>query len=298
MMKVRSAVFHADDLGMSHGANAAFAELSAFGTITAGSVMVPCPWFSELAAMARADPTLDIGVHLTLTSEMPGYRWRPLTHPPASAGLTDPAGYFHAEVATLRRLAQPAAVEAELRAQIDAALAAGIDVTHLDDHMGAVLAPEFAEIYVRIATDYRLPLVMCPAFSAYGGQHNLQGVTETAFAPGVALARSTGQILFDRIAETNWHPNGPPGAAARAMITRLPEGLSFLALHVTRPGDIDAIDPGFHRVRTAEYAHYRREDFRDWLVAQDISLQGMRPLRAAFRAPTERNTTWTASASA
>jgi len=297
-MTARRAVFHADDLGMSHGANAAFAELSAFGTITAGAVMVPCPWFPELAAMARADPTLDIGVHLTLTSEMPGYRWRPLTHPASSAGLTDPAGYFHPDVATLRRRADPVAVEAELRAQIEAALAAGIDVTHLDDHMGAVLAPEFADIYVRTATDYRLPLVMCPAFADYGGQHNLQDVTETAFAAGVAQARRAGFALFDRIAETDWHPDGPPGAVARAMISDLPAGLSYLALHVTRPDDIAAIDPGFHAIRTAEYDLYRTAAFRDWLTAQDIELLGMRPLREARRAPNERNTTWTASASA
>lgn len=197
-------------------------------------------------------------------------------------------------MAALRRHAAPAAVEAELRAQVDAALAAGIDVTHLDDHMGAVLAPEFAEIHVRIAADYRLPLVMCPAFSAYGGQHNLQGVTETAFAEGVAQARRAGFALFDRIAETDWHPGGPPGAAGRAMITGLPAGLCFLALHVTRPGDIDAIDPGFHAIRTAEHDLYRTTAFRDWLNAQAITLIGMRPLREAVRAPKERNTTWTA----
>ena len=87
---MRRVVLHADDLGMSHGANAAFAELSRFGTITSGSVMVPCPWFAELAAMARDDPALDVGVHLTLTSEMQGYRWRPLTRPSAAGGADRP----------------------------------------------------------------------------------------------------------------------------------------------------------------------------------------------------------------
>ena len=106
---MRRAVLHADDLGMSHGANAAFAELSAFGTITSGSVMVPCPWFAELAALARDDPSLDVGVHLTLTSEMKGYRWRPLTRPPASAGVTDADGFFHPDAAMVRALAEPEA---------------------------------------------------------------------------------------------------------------------------------------------------------------------------------------------
>jgi predicted glycoside hydrolase/deacetylase ChbG (UPF0249 family) len=75
---------------MSHGANTAFSELSALGTCTCGSVMPPCPWFPEAIEMAKANPRLDLGVHLTLTSEKTPYRWRPLTSPPASAGLTDP----------------------------------------------------------------------------------------------------------------------------------------------------------------------------------------------------------------
>ena len=75
----RTVVIHEDDVGMSHGANAAFQELSRMGACSAGSVMAPCPWFPEAVAMARADPTLDLGVHLTLNSEKQPYRWRPLT---------------------------------------------------------------------------------------------------------------------------------------------------------------------------------------------------------------------------
>ena len=109
-------VIHADDVGMCHGANAAFVELSRLGTISAGSVMVPCPWFAESASIAADDPRLDVGVHLTLNSEQAGYRWAPLTRPPSSAGLTDGDGYFWANVAHTRAHAHPDAVEAEWRA--------------------------------------------------------------------------------------------------------------------------------------------------------------------------------------
>src|SRR5437868_2706951 len=85
-------VIHEDDVGMTHGANSAFAELSALGTCSAGSVMVPCPWFPEAVEMAKANKTLDLGVHLTLTSEKQPYRWRPLTAPARSAGLADELG--------------------------------------------------------------------------------------------------------------------------------------------------------------------------------------------------------------
>lgn len=283
-MAARSVVIHADDLGMCRGANDAFAELSAFGTVTSGSVMVPCPWFPDLAAKACATPALDVGVHLTLTSEMPGYRWRPLTRAPKSAGLTDEMGFFHRDVASLRRRAHPEAVAAELTAQIEAALAAGIDVTHLDDHMGAVLAPEFIGIYLGLAIAFGLPPVICEAPSAYGGMHNLSGLAENAFAATAAQARSAGFEVFARIAETDWTRTGPAGAAARSMIEGLPQGLSFLALHMTRPGEIALIDPATHHIRTDEYEVYRDPGFARWLKTTDVAPLGMRELRDAWRA--------------
>lgn len=283
-MAARSVVIHADDLGMCRGGNDAFAELSAFGTVTSGSVMVPCPWFADLAAKACAAPALDVGVHLTLTSEMPGYRWRPLTNPPKSAGLTDEMGFLHRDVATLRRKAHPEAVTAELTAQVEAALAAGIDVTHLDDHMGAVLAPEFIDIYLGLAIAFALPPVICEAPSAYGGMHNLSGLAENAFAKAAAQARNAGFEVFARIAETEWTRTGPADAAARSMIDGLPQGLSFLALHMTRPGEITLIDPATHHIRTDEYAVYRDAGFARWLKSTDVAPIGMRELRDSWRA--------------
>lgn len=283
-MSARSVVIHVDDLGMCRGANDAFAELSAFGTITAGSVMVPCPWFADLAAKACATPALDVGVHLTLTSEMPGYRWRPLTRPAHSAGLTDELGYFHPDVATLRRHAQPEAIAAELSAQIETALAAGIDVTHLDDHMGAVLAPEFIDIYLDLAIAFGLPPVICEAPSTYGGMHNLSGLAEDAFAAAAARARAAGFEVFARIAETDWTRAGPADAAARSMIEGLPQGLSFLALHTTKPGEIALIDPATHHIRTDEYDVYRDPGFALWLKAANLQPVGMRHLRDTWRA--------------
>ncbi len=282
----RRVVVHVDDLGMSHGANRAFVELSALGTVTSGSVMVPCPWFPELAAMARADTSLDVGVHLTLTSEAAGYRWRPLTRPPASAGLTDALGFFHPDIPTLRAQAQPEAVEAELRAQIEMATEAGIDVTHLDDHMGAVLAPEFVAVYVRVARDYRLPLLMCPTLATYGGPHNMIGITEEAFAPGVAAARAAGFTIFDRIVETEWTIADDPVKRCRGMFEGLLPGLSFLAIHPTAPGEIEAIDPAFHAVRSNEYAVLRSSNHHEWIAAQRLSLSDMRSLREDFRGRT------------
>ena len=138
------------------------------GSITSGSVMVPCPWFAEIAEAAAADPTLDLGVHLTLTAEKEHYRWGPISGPPPSAGLTDATATcgatWRACAATpIRRRSR-----SELRAQVDAALAAGIDVTHLDAHMGAALAPEFCATYLALGVEYRLPVLLTRTLGGYG----------------------------------------------------------------------------------------------------------------------------------
>src|ERR1044072_4627379 len=72
-------IVHADDLGMAHSGNAAMMEAFETGLVNSGSIMVPCPWLVEIAAFARANPTADLGLHLTLTSEWTSFRWGPVS---------------------------------------------------------------------------------------------------------------------------------------------------------------------------------------------------------------------------
>ena len=90
-------VVHHDDIGANHATNTAFVELFDKGICTSGSVMVPCPWFDETAAIARSRPDLDLGVHLTLNAEFGKYRWRPLTGV-SDNGLTDQDGFMWRDV--------------------------------------------------------------------------------------------------------------------------------------------------------------------------------------------------------
>ncbi|HUW13586.1 MAG TPA: ChbG/HpnK family deacetylase, partial [Anaerolineae bacterium] len=151
----RVVIMHADDLGMCHAANTAFAALVESGRPLSGSVMVPCPWFPELAALGRAHPEADIGVHLTLNSEHPLYRWGPVSTRDVTSGLLDPDGYSPSTVEALHSRMSADAAMTEMRTQIERALAAGLDVTHLDAHMAAVVYPSLLRHYVDLALQFR-----------------------------------------------------------------------------------------------------------------------------------------------
>jgi len=282
----RRVVVHQDDVGMSHGANVAFLELSRAGTITCGSVMVPCPWFGEIAELAAADASLDLGVHLTLTAEKEHYRWRPLTGVSRAGGLTDASGHLWRDVASVRRNADPDAAEAELRAQLETAFAAGIDVTHLDAHMGAALAPELGDLYARLAVEHQLPVLLTGRLADYGPGDHLAGATEEQYASLVDAARADGQQVFAEVRETPWdrRPEQPAAPLYEAMFADLPDGLTFLAVHPNAPGELEAIEPATAHVRTAEYELFGDPCFATWLAAQDLDLIGMRTLRDDLRA--------------
>jgi len=147
-------VVHVDDMGLSAAANAGAIQ-ALEGAATCGSVMVPAPGFEEIAATARRNPQLDLGVHLTLNAEHERWRWAPVREDVPS--LVAPEGGMWRTIEETVLHADPIEVERELRAQIDRALECGIDVTHLDSHMGTVLRLELVDIYFELARAYRLP---------------------------------------------------------------------------------------------------------------------------------------------
>lgn len=152
-------IIHADDMGMSHSTNAAVIHAFETGSITSGSIMVPCPWFAEMAAWVRDNPQTDVGIHSTLTAEWKYYRFAgvlPVTDIPS---LTGKDGYFYPTLQQVALHASPSEVEKELRAQISKATAYGIKPTHLDNHMGSIyVTPEIFRAALRVAREYKLPL--------------------------------------------------------------------------------------------------------------------------------------------
>jgi len=155
----KSLIIHADDFGMCHSVNMAIIQALECGALTSASAMVPCAWFAEAAAYASAHPDLDIGVHLTLTSEWPNYRWRPVSGP--RIGLIEKDGCFRAHPAHLEAIS--CEVEIELDAQIQIARSAGLYPTHLDSHGYTLFAKrELFEPYVQVAHTNAVPYFMHP----------------------------------------------------------------------------------------------------------------------------------------
>jgi predicted glycoside hydrolase/deacetylase ChbG (UPF0249 family) len=150
----RLVILSCDDLGSCHAANVGVYQAIRHGVATCASIMVPAPWSRHAAEMYA--PADDIGVHLTLNAEHKIYRWGPITYAPS---LQSGEGGFPRNLDDLWEHADPAEVRRELTAQIERAIAWGIDVTHLAPHLTAItLRPEFFDIYLELATRFVLPI--------------------------------------------------------------------------------------------------------------------------------------------
>jgi chitin disaccharide deacetylase len=157
----RAIIIHCDDLGMASSINSAAFDALNDGTISSASIMVPGPWFPQVAAYSRQHGLMDFGIHLTLTSEWNTCRWGPVATKEKVQSLVDDQGYFWKTPALFLANADPHEVELELNAQITLAISAGVRLTHYDSHMFALLPdPTFRAIYIGVARAHKLPFLL------------------------------------------------------------------------------------------------------------------------------------------
>ena len=153
-------IIHADDMGLSQSVNAATLKAFSSKGITSGSIMVPCPWSGDIMKYLKEHPGPDVGIHLTLTAEWDTYRWDGISSFDQIRSLLDSSGRFPRTVEELGKTAKGDEAYKELKAQIDLAIKSGVNPTHIDTHMGSVLAnPELVKVYLQLSEEYKLPIL-------------------------------------------------------------------------------------------------------------------------------------------
>jgi predicted glycoside hydrolase/deacetylase ChbG (UPF0249 family) len=253
-------IVNCDDLGSSRSANVAIYEALRDGLATSSTLMVPCPWARDAAAMYRGE---DVGVHLTLNSEWDTYRWGPITHSPS---LLDGDGGFPRTVEDVWDHADLDEVRKECRAQVERAIYWGFDVSHLDAHMGTLqLRAEFFDVYLEMAIDFRLPLRMAGARA-----ERLVGF------PYRQLATAEGVVYPDHFVHT---PVGSRRAIEKALFD-LRTGVTEMYLHPALDTDeLRASHPDWPN-RVEDHAMLTRDPaFADLIERAGAQLIGFRELR-------------------
>ncbi|MFN0122836.1 MAG: polysaccharide deacetylase family protein [Blastocatellia bacterium] len=249
-------IVHADDVGMSHSVNVASIEALKQGQVTSASIMVPCPWFPEIAAYAKEHPEIDFGLHLTLTSEWKCLRWRPVASIDKVPGLLDPEGYMWRSERQTAMKATPAEIETELRAQIDRALAFGIKPTHLDTHMGTLYTRlDFFDIYARLGREYGIPIMAMRPTPEAMDLARKDGAPITA--ERLTRLEQDGYVLLDYLV------TGVPGKtfaerkkAYHDLLRNLKPGVTMLIVHLGMNDDELKATTGSWQQRHADYLSF------------------------------------------
>ena len=279
-------IVHIDDVGMCHSENLASLEALRHGTATCGSVMMPCPWIVEIAEAVRETPELDLGIHACFTSEWERYKWGPVAPRGEVPSLTDSLGYFPRRFADVAANAEAEEFERELRAQVERALALGIQPTHLDTHMGTCYARmEFFEIYLRTGKEYGIPpMIFQPTDERLAKIQSALG--RTADRAYFQRLEDEGYVLIDHLCKL---PRGDKTLEARRafyheMIRSCRPGVNLQITHMaTDSAETSGVmGPGHVRGRFHDYRVFMEEEvFR---VAEDagVELIGWRALQQVF----------------
>jgi predicted glycoside hydrolase/deacetylase ChbG (UPF0249 family) len=265
-------IVNGDDAGMCHTANLATTEALEKGLMRCSTIMVPCPWFPEIAAYAKAHSDKDFGVHLCHTSEWGKYRWGPVAPREQVPGLIDTEGYLWREVLEVYAHATPEQALIEGRAQIRRALAAGIDVTHIDSHMGTLqLHPDYVKSYLQLAVEFDLSLRMASQETlARLGHAEMRG--EFA-AKGILF---TDYFVYDELKDEKADVRG----FWLKIVKNLKPGVTELYIHAGMPSDELKAITGSWSTRSQEFETFTRDGEMKQIVAdQKIILIGYRPLR-------------------
>jgi chitin disaccharide deacetylase len=241
----RVALFHSDDLGMSHDSVAGTIEAIQRGVVTSASAMMPCSWIPKWNQFLKENPEFDNGLHLTLTSEWTQYRWGPVAGMSQVPTLVDPDGYLWKSVAQVLAKGAPDDVEREIRAQIEKARRMGMPITHLDSHMGTLFAsPQFLERYVKVGIEENIPVMMMGGHLSHLQTERNSGNTAQQAAQLRALSQKVWRaglpVLDDLQTDLTGFAKNASDKKVELMrrLKQLQPGVTMIIVHCTRPSEI------------------------------------------------------------
>ncbi|MFX0015453.1 MAG: polysaccharide deacetylase family protein [Promethearchaeota archaeon] len=276
-------IIHIDDMGFSHSSNVASFECLDFGVATCGSVIVPSPWFLETASICQKNPQYDVGVHLTLTCEYDLYRWRALSSIDMESGLLDNEGCLWRTTAEAITHVTPEAAKIEMKTQVQYALAHGVDVTHIDTHMGTVLDPKFIESYLELASEFQIPSFL-PRLSR-------EEIIELGFAEYADLymellpqLEANGTILIDQIIIDTGGEQLDKVEYYHNRMAEIKPGLTHILFHPAKmSSELKSITPDSAVWRNQDYIAFTDERIKESIEEYDFNLIGYRKLRDYLR---------------
>lgn len=279
----RVAILHADDVGMCQASLTAFADLREFGLVKCGAVMVPCPWSNGAGAYASAHPGTDLGVHLTLTSEWGNYRWGPISTRDRRSGLLDADGFFPAANRDVQESADPRAAALEMEAQVERALQMGIEVSHIDTHMGTVLHPKFIETYISLALKKGIPAMIFRWGVEQLVARGLDAASAEVAAGAIHQLEESGFPLLDHLHGMPLDQPDQRLEQVKAALDALKPGITHFIIHpAADTPEVRAITKDWQS-RVADYQTFLREDLLAYIRESGIVLLGYRDLLQLVR---------------
>ncbi|WP_052019695.1 polysaccharide deacetylase family protein [Paenibacillus sp. JCM 10914] len=287
----RRLIINCDDFGQSQAMNQAIMHLLDENKASSATIMTVAPGFEEAAAWAARRKQRNIGLHLTLTSEFEALRWSSLT---GHSSLHDDSDHQYQTVKAFEEGAETGAVLKELEAQYQRARQAGIQISHIDNHMGSLygmetgrsLIPQMLWKTARWGLPARLFRYIYPGDPLLSSLQNLE--RPVALASG--LADTFGVAIPDYLlshpfplVEGETYDSFKKSIIAKLYV--LPEGVSETYVH---PGAEDAWMrahiPNWEK-RVWEYRLLLDEDFAYGLRDADVILTDYRYVEEHCKRP-------------
>jgi chitin disaccharide deacetylase len=279
----RVIIFHADDIGMCHEANASAQRSLLAGDYRSAAAMVPCPWFNDMAEWCVANPKYDVGLHLALTSEWKTYRWPSVAPRLKVQGLFDKQGYLHRNVPSVVMNAKDEEVEAEIYAQFHRAVELGMKPSHIDTHMGTLYAKlGYTKAYFKLAVEKQVPAMVIEMTP-----HTIDKFRKQGYPFNDELIQLIKDYPLPKLDDFHTVPNGKTYDEKRTnfytLVKSLPPGLHEMIYHPSIPTEGLKKITGSWQQRNWEDQLFGDAEVKQFLKDQQIIVTDWKEVMDRFR---------------